>query len=256
VIRPGLCSVTLRHLAVDEVVGVAAAAGLSVVEWGADVHVPPGDLDAADRARAATERAGLRVGSYGSYFRADAAGLDGFRDVVASARRLGAPRIRIWAGTTASRAASPEERAAVVRATQRAADQAAEAGVEVAFEYHAGTLTDDAESTLLLLHDVGRLSVRTYWQPPLGMPDADAVSDLARVLPWVAAVHVFSWWPWKERLTLAARAPLWRGVFDALNRVDRELDALLEFVPNNDAAAVAPEAQALLELAGLPGRVS
>src|SRR3954447_6657285 len=63
----GVCSVTLRACSIDEVVEVAAGAGLECIEWGADVHVPPGDLDAARRAREATLAAGLRVASYGSY---------------------------------------------------------------------------------------------------------------------------------------------------------------------------------------------
>ena len=39
-IRPGLCSVTLRGMPPDAVIGVAAEAGLEAIEWGADVHVP------------------------------------------------------------------------------------------------------------------------------------------------------------------------------------------------------------------------
>ena len=41
-IRPGLCSITFRDLAVDDVVALAAEAGLAGIEWGADRHVPPG----------------------------------------------------------------------------------------------------------------------------------------------------------------------------------------------------------------------
>src|SRR5262245_17804648 len=65
----GLCSVTLRACSIDEVVAVAVGAGLECIEWGGDVHVPPGDLEAARRARSATSAAGLRVASYGSYWR-------------------------------------------------------------------------------------------------------------------------------------------------------------------------------------------
>ena len=41
-IRPGLCSITFRDLSVDDVVALAADAGLAGIEWGADRHVPPG----------------------------------------------------------------------------------------------------------------------------------------------------------------------------------------------------------------------
>ena len=52
----GLCSVTLRACSIEEWSRWRPAAGLECIEWGADVHVPPGDLDAARRARDATER--------------------------------------------------------------------------------------------------------------------------------------------------------------------------------------------------------
>src|SRR5699024_11543257 len=41
---PILCSVTFRERSVEEVIDVAQKAGLQGIEWGADVHVPPGNL--------------------------------------------------------------------------------------------------------------------------------------------------------------------------------------------------------------------
>jgi sugar phosphate isomerase/epimerase len=248
VIRPGLCSVTLRQLAVEQVVAVAADAGLAAVEWGADVHVRPADAAGADAARAAGERAGVAVASYGSYFRAGADPFEDFDAVLATAGRLGAPRIRIWAGATASRDADPEQRAAVADGVRHATDLAAEVGIRIALEHHAGTLTDDPDSTLALLDAVDRHTLWTYWQPPEGMPAQTALAGLRRLLPRVAAFHVFSWWPGTERRPLEARAGLWRRAF-ALGRCrDEDLDALIEFVPGDDAAAVGREARALHEL--------
>src|SRR5689334_25420235 len=94
----GVCSVTLRACSIDDVVAVAAGAGLECIEWGGDVHVPPGDLAAARHARQTTLAAGLRVASYGSYWRCSG----DFGPVLATARELGAPRVRIWAGETGS----------------------------------------------------------------------------------------------------------------------------------------------------------
>ena len=61
---------TLRQLPVEEVVAVAASAGLAAIEWGADVHVPPGDEAAAERGPVGRASAGVAVASYGSYYRA------------------------------------------------------------------------------------------------------------------------------------------------------------------------------------------
>jgi 3-dehydroshikimate dehydratase len=229
VIRTGLCSVTLRTLPIDGVVEVTAAAGLECIEWGGDVHVPAGDLDAARTARDATMAAGLRVASYGSYYRCDGA----FAPVLETARALGAPRIRIWAGEAPSSAASPAEREAVAAAAR----DAAAGGIEVAFELHGGTLTDNIDSALALIAASG---VPCYWQPPQDMADEEALAGLRR-LPDVPAVHVFSWWPGSTRLRLHERAHLWRAVFAYFT----DGDALLEFVPGDDPDLVALEADEL-----------
>jgi hypothetical protein len=228
--RPGLCSVTLRGLGVEEVAAVAARAELEAIEWGADVHVPPGDLGAAERARAA----GPAVASYGSYWRADDP-LDEFAVVVASARALGAPRVRIWAGRPGS------DRAAVAEGVRAAVELAG--SLEVALEFHGGTLTETPESAVELLEAAP--GARTYWQPPQGVPDAEALSGLRAVRPWLAALHVFSWWPRDQRLALAERAGLWREALALAG----DVDALLEFVPGDDPAAVVRDARTLGELA-------
>ena len=53
--QPGLCSVTFRQLRVDQIIDLAAESGIAGIEWGADVHVPVGELDTAgDVARRCT----------------------------------------------------------------------------------------------------------------------------------------------------------------------------------------------------------
>jgi 3-dehydroshikimate dehydratase len=249
VISCGLCSVTLRALAIRDVVEVTAAAGLESIEWGADVHVPAGDLEAAESARTATAAAGLRVASYGSYYRAGSDDPAGFAAVLDSARALGAPRIRIWAGDRSSIDATPADRARVALAAREAADRAAGDGIEVAFEFHGGSLTDDVESALGLLKAVaharpGPVRVRSYWQPPQNLPDDDALAGLQLLHAHVSAVHVFSWWPGNTRRRLAERAGLWRAAFALLATGD----ALLEFVPDDDPKLVAGEAVTLSRL--------
>jgi hypothetical protein len=76
------------------------------------------------------------------------------------------------------------------------------------------------------------------------MPDAEALDALRR-LPRVPAVHVFSWWPGSTRLRLRERRDLWRAVFEEFTHGD----ALLEFVPDDDPALVAAEAEELRRVA-------
>src|SRR5690625_7790707 len=68
-LRPGICSVTYRDLPPEELVPLAAEAGLECIEWGGDVHVAPGVPDLAEHTRVRPEEAGLAVASHGSHLR-------------------------------------------------------------------------------------------------------------------------------------------------------------------------------------------
>ena len=74
-LQPGLCSVTFRSLTPQAVIDLAAANGIKAIEWGGDVHVPPGDLENARQVAARTAETGLSVSSYGSYISAVAVGI-------------------------------------------------------------------------------------------------------------------------------------------------------------------------------------
>ena len=249
-LRPGLCSVTYRTLSVEQVAQLAADAGLRGVEWGGDVHAPPGDPEQLARVRHSTAQHGLSVASYGSYFRAGPHTLSDFLPVLDAAVMLGAPRIRIWAGTAGAEEAGADGWRDVVAATRAAARAAAEHGMELGFEFHGNTLTDSVDATLRLLDAVDAPNVTTYWQPPVDAPDEQAVAGLARLLDRVCALHVFSWWPGTHRLRLAERADLWREAFAVAAGAGRPLDALLEFVPDNDPDLLAGETATLRSLLG------
>lgn len=252
VLRLGLCSVTLRTAPADRVAEVAAAGGLAAIEWGADVHAPPGDHAALGNVRRCTEAAGLAVASYGSYLRL-AGDADRYAAVLDAAVAIGAPRIRVWAGELGSRQATADDRHAVVRSARELAVRAADAGVTIGFEFHGGTLTDTAESALRLLEEVDRPDVGTYWQPPQSMPADDALAGLDLLEPHVVGVHVFSWWPGDHRLALDARAELWTQVLARLSRRTVTTDLLLEFVPADEPAAVIRDAGVLRDWIGQLG---
>lgn len=249
-VRPGLCSVTFRALSADEVVVLAAEAGLKSIEWGSDVHARHDDPAGLDRVRKLTEAAGLVVASYGSYYRAlnDDASRTEPAALVAAAERLGTNRVRVWAGAKASVDASPDDRAATVRELRHACDLARSAGVEIALEFHRGTLTDTVPSTTRLLDEVDRDNLSTYWQPPVGIDDHEAAAGLDELLPRVSTLHVFSWGPAGERLPLAARAVLWQQVLTTAQNAPACTDALLEFVAGDEPTLLSTEALTLRAL--------
>lgn len=226
VLTPGICSVTLRNSSIEDVVDLVSAARLAGIEWSSQAHVL--DEATALRARHATADAGLKVLSLGSYYRVGSGG--DFGSVMALASALGAPRIRVWAGESASLGASSQVWDAVVADAQRISGLAAEGGLEIAFEYHGGTLTDSVETALELLARVGRPNVGTYWQPAVGLTDEQAVDSLRQVLDHVVGIHCFSWWPGRERLPLTDRKQLWRSVADTLRDRGAPTDLMLEFV--------------------------
>ncbi|WP_205629067.1 sugar phosphate isomerase/epimerase family protein [Jiangella muralis] len=247
-VRTGLVSITFRQLGVDDVLGVIGRAGLTAVEWGGDVHVPVGDVAAAERTAAASADHGVRVVAYGSYYRAGDHDPADFDDVLRSAVALGAPRIRVWAGTLGSAAATAEQRGRVAADLRRVTELAARDGVEIAVEHHPNTLTDTLESALALYAAVGHPGLRPYWQPRLGQHPDDALREATALLPDLVTVHVFTWTADGARLPLADGAALWTPVLGTLaSRDDAERYALLEFVPGDDPEALVRDAVTLRE---------
>lgn len=240
-LNPGLCSVTLRAHSVDEVVSFASRAGLAGIEWGSDVHVP--DAAAAAHAKKACADAGLRIFSLGSYYRAGTFG--DFEPTLARAAGLGAPRVRIWAGSLEPHEADAGTWDAVVEDTRRIAALAAGQGVDLAFEFHNRSLTATVDGTLELLDRVARPNVGTYWQPAVGVSDAEALDALRGLFDQLMGIHCFSWWPQAERLPLEARAELWRGAFGIAREAGRDLDVMLEFVADDSPENLLSDAAAL-----------
>lgn len=246
-IRPGLCSVTFRALAPERVVALAADAGLEVIEWGGDVHVPAGDIAAAERVARLTADAGLTPCSYGSYFRAGVG--EKLAPVLDSAEALGVDRIRVWAGPMGSAEAGVSDWVGVVERLHVAASAAASRGISLALEFHSGTLADTAPATLKLLAEIPALS--TYWQPTVAATTDEALAEYRALAERTSAAHVFSWWPTTERMPLSSRDDLWTQFFAEAQAADSPpRDALLEFVPGDDPAALATEAATLRSYLG------
>lgn len=252
---PGLCSVTVRHLGIEEVARLAAEAGLLAIEWGADVHVPPGDVDAATRARDASAAAGVSCASYGSYLLADGDSTPATVALVLdTALDLGAPNVRVWTpfGVEPGSARTRE----VVDAVGAVSAAAANRDLTVGVEFHGSTLTATMASATALLDAVRAPNLSTYWQPPYWLPARPVDDDVAEVdalSPRLSHVHVYEWANGEDRRPLAEGASRWRAVFDAL-RTGAAPDqptprvAFLEFVAGDDPVALLRDARTLHQL--------
>jgi sugar phosphate isomerase/epimerase len=248
--------VTFRALGADAVLALAAESHLEAIEWGADVHLPPGGtVLAASLARRCAD-AGIHTPSYGSYLLAAGLDLEPLDAVLDTAAALGAATVRVWTPFGTTSRASPSERARVAEALGTVAEEASARELLVALEYHPGTLTETAAATLMLLEAVGAPNLRTYWQPStLVRDDAAHLAELRRVRDHVAHLHVFSWGPdgGSERLALHERASLWTSALPiaaGAPPLPGPRVAYLEFVAGDDPAALRRDAAALRQWLG------
>lgn len=230
----GVCSVTFRKLSPEEVIGLTAETGLDAIEWGGDIHVPPGKLGLARDLKAAMEAAGLRTFSYGSYFTLGPAkrGEYSFQDVVDTAATLSAGSIRIWAGNVPAAQADGAYFDAVIREARQLGDLAHRAGIDVSLEVHSGSLTDSVAACEQLLNAIDHPQIGCHWQPTPALSLEENLAGLRRLLPWMHHLHVFTWNATPnglQRRPLGEGEAMWRQVL-AMTTVP----AFLEFVADDD----------------------
>jgi sugar phosphate isomerase/epimerase len=240
----GLCSVTFRALDADQIVAIATRNELRAIEWGADVHAPPGDLVEATRIREQCAANDLACPSYGSYWFAGQSSDEELPAVLASARALGATTVRVWAPGD-PRPERWADATPVVEALRNACDRAEE--LTIAVEFHPGTLTETARSTRELLASIDRANMRTYWQPHPGADHPHALTEIDPVVLQLAHLHVFSWDVDSNRLPLDAHAQLWRKAFEKVANTSPQprMCAYLEFVAHDDPRSLDRDAATL-----------
>lgn len=266
---PGLCSITLKSLSPEEVIGFCVANRLLAIEWWANGHVPPANGKRAAEVGRLNREAGLRVSSYGSYYRAGVSEADGmpFEGVLESAVALGAPTIRVWAGNKNSEEADPATIDRVIADTYRIADLSARHGVSVTFEFHGGTLTNSGANALHFAEQVPHPNVFFSWQPPHGFTLEHCLAGLEGLLPRLTTIHCYHWtvgsyeknlfdeshraliWPTDyHRHPLADGRERWQAYLQKARVSGRDHCVLLELVANDDPEQARADAAVLVEL--------
>jgi len=249
---PGLASVTFRQLTPHQIIALASAAGLSALEWGGDVHVPPGQPELARTVGEATREAGLAVCSYGSYYRVGTGRPQPpFEQIAETALLLGARNIRIWAGNRETLKSSDLQKLAITEALAVAA-MAHQHGLTISYEMHAGSLTENATSCRWFLEKTRHPATRILWQPEPSRPLESSLENLRSVLGHLQHVHVF-FWRNGVRLPLEDGTDFWGPHFDLLKTaMPSPLPLLMEFVPDNDPGILAREAATLRRWLAMP----
>lgn len=208
---------------------VIDAAGRSTLD-GFELTARPPHFDPDGRAagsdidgiRRLLDDAGLRVLAYGSYLgRPGRTGERTCRRGFELARRLGAPRIRVW---TERHRGLPDQDAAA-RWLRRLVEYPEAAGLDIVVERHQGSVTDQAERCAALLRAVGHPRVTLCYQTLDHLPASAAgaqAADAKRLARCSTYMHAKNYRVEDGRLALSA--PLDTGAVD-LRAVWSELKA-------------------------------
>jgi len=246
----GLTSVTFRNLDYSEIIKLVKKNNLHGIEWGGDIHCPPGDIKRAKEIRECCNKENLRIFSYGSYIYAGKLQdpESDFKDVLDTAISLGADIIRIWAGNKSPAHSSDEDIKKVISQTISVCDMAKPYNIIIAFEYHRNTLTENAASALKLLKEINRTNFALYWQPNPDISFQENKHELEILCPFVISVHLFHWAKSGERLPLIEGKNQWKEYLEVLKKNNNYCRIIMEFVKDNDPMQFIEDVKTLGEL--------
>lgn len=243
----GLCSVTFRDKSPEEIISLAKQANLEAIEWGADIHVRPGDIEHATRLGKLTRKNGLQISSYGSYYKLGNQS-DDFLTVLDTAKELQAPAIRVWAGEKGSNEADAMYRNRIIEDAKRIAAVANAENISIHLEFHDNTLTDTAESAKLLMDEIKHPNVFLYWQPPNHVTFEDRLQSIDVVKDFISNVHLFHWHSYEERMALSEGKKAWQAYLTKILQDNKQRFVLIEFIKGDSTEQFLQDAQTLHEL--------
>ncbi len=183
----GLASVTFRNKTVPEVVEIAKSAGVSYMEWGADVHVK--SLEDAKAARQLCDDNDIKICSYGSYYRVGCGDAESWKQICENASVMGALSVRVWLGSADSEKTSQEEYNRIFEDLKRICAVAESYGLLVCPECHDNTYNNNTDAFLKLKSELKAENFKTYFQSRYFRFDYD-IDRIERTFDYIENVHV------------------------------------------------------------------
>lgn len=242
----GLVSISFRELDYKQLVDICVKDGIQAIEWGADVHVPPNDLEHAKKVRAYCDEHHIVCPTYGSYYHIGVPDHVGnthpFSDLIATAKILGAKTIRIWPSKTASSDATPAFLAQCVAELKELCALAAKDDINVAMEYHWNTLTDTAESTLNIIKATESSHMKTFWQMNYERTPEEHLKELQLLEGHIANIHCY-FWEGRTRLPLKEGETAWKSYIAQLK--SQNIPFMLEHLKDDSLVQLAEDAAVL-----------
>jgi len=229
----GLTSISFRELGYREIIDMCDKNKVDLIEWGGDIHVPPGNLELAKEVGRATRSRGIKTLSYGSYYQLSKNEdiKKSFSKILDTAEALGCHLIRIWAGDTKEIQDVKQECEKNIAELKIISAMAAERNMVIGLEYHRHTLTETKEMTLKLLQGVSMDNLCTYWQPNPDISHEERLEEIRLLQKYICNVHVFYWVAGKEgdiRMPLSAGRKQWSQYWDLLRNCN--CPGIIEFV--------------------------
>ena len=185
--RLGLCSVTFRKKAIEEITDIAKKAGIGFIEWGADVHVRT--IDDAKKVKELCSKADIKISSYGSYFNSAVYNEDKWIEVCEIAKEMGAESIRIWLGKKNSQITSETEYALLLENMAKMCDIASQYSLTVCPECHDNTFNNNTDAFLRFAAELNRDNFKTYFQSRYFRMEYD-LDRIDRTYDYIKDVHV------------------------------------------------------------------
>ncbi len=232
----GLTSISFRELNHREIIRICAENKVDLIEWGGDIHVPPGDLEKAKKIGIATREQGIQTPSYGSYYRlSENKNIeDSFLQVLDTAEALGARLIRVWTASTRGLTDLNNTCDQSIKELRIICQMAAQRNMAIALEYHRGTLTETKEMTLKILKATGADNLYTYWQMNPDISHKERLEEIKYLKEYICSVHVFYWIAGENkdiRLPLSKGKQYWQEYWELLR--DCNCPMIIEFVKDN-----------------------
>ncbi len=186
-LKIGLASVTFRDKSVREVVEIARKSGVEYIEWGADVHVKT--PDEAKLAKELCDLNGIKISSYGSYYRAGECNKSEWERICRNSSVMGASSVRIWLGNKDSEITDADEYKLILNDCKSLCAVAKEYGLIVSPECHDNTFNNNTDAFLKLAADLNEPNFKTYFQSRYFKFEYD-IDRIERTFDYIENVHV------------------------------------------------------------------
>ena len=223
----GFTSTTLRQIKdISKIVEIAKQTGAECIEWGGDIHVT--EIESAKRAKELCDNAGIRICSYGSYYRVGSCDRAEWKKICEIASAMNAETVRVWLGKADSEKTDGETYAKLVEDAKSMCTVASEYGIKVCPECHGNTYNNNTDAFLKIREDVGCENFTTYFQSLYRRKEYD-LDRIERTLPYISCVHVSYFEQFREQFP-KLNFRYMNALLEKLSDCGYDGDVLVEFV--------------------------